>query len=303
MKRAVTISTLAITCATAAFGGLAHAADPTTADCLASSESSLKLRSQHKLRDARTQLLVCAAATCPADIREECTRRVAEVNAAMPTIVFEVKDAAGNDLGAVVVTMDGAPLVERLEGIALSIDPGQHTFSFTAAGQPPVKKDLLIREGDKERRERIALGAPALATANSGGVAASGDLVASGDSSSPGHEVPRTRLGTQRIAAIAAAGVGVVGLGLGIAFGLDAMSKHDDAAHECPLQACTTQRGVSLWSDATSAGNWSTVGFVIGAVGVAGAAALWFTAKPASQETPGTQVGLGLGTVQIRGLW
>ena len=130
----------------------ARAADPTTADCLAATESSLALRNEHKLREARAQLLICSAASCPADMRDECTRRVGEVNAAIPTIVFAVKDAAGNDLVAVRVTMDGQPIAERLEGTALSIDPGAHTFTFETTGQ--AQHPEAVR--DPRRRERSA---------------------------------------------------------------------------------------------------------------------------------------------------
>src|SRR5882724_2327615 len=88
----------------------AQAADPTTADCLTANEKSIQLHSEHLFRAARAELLTCAAGSCPADIRTECTRRVAELNTAMPTLVFEVKDANGADLSDVKVTMDGAVL-------------------------------------------------------------------------------------------------------------------------------------------------------------------------------------------------
>jgi len=52
----------------------ALAADPTTADCLAASDASLKAGNEHKVRAERAQLLVYAATTCPADIRKECSR-------------------------------------------------------------------------------------------------------------------------------------------------------------------------------------------------------------------------------------
>jgi hypothetical protein len=64
---------------TVSIGGVARtarAADPTTADCLAASESALKSGNEHKLRAERSQLLVCAAASCPADLRKECASRV-----------------------------------------------------------------------------------------------------------------------------------------------------------------------------------------------------------------------------------
>jgi hypothetical protein len=103
-----------------------YASDPTTSDCITAAESSIALRGDHKLRAAREQLLVCAARTCPRDIRAECLRRVDEVNASIPTVVFETKDGAGSDVTGVSVTMDGVSLSGRLEGMAISLDPGEH---------------------------------------------------------------------------------------------------------------------------------------------------------------------------------
>jgi hypothetical protein len=283
----------------------ARAADPTTADCLAASESSLALRNQHKLRDARAQLLTCSAASCPADVRDECTRRVTEVNAAIPTIVFEAKDAAGNDLLAVKVTMDGQPIANRLEGTALSIDPGAHMFTFESAGQAAIQKEFVIHEGEKDRRERIVLGAPGVAVVPMPRAAPVPILA-----SSPGMPTASGEasggFGTQRILAIVSGGVGVVGIGIGIGYGINAMSKHTTANNACPGPTCPTSAGVSDWNQAVSAGNVATVGFVVGAVGLVGGAALWFTAPDgsgASGEKAGTRVGLGLGTLQIKGVW
>ena len=140
--------------------GDGFAAGPTTADCLGASESYLKLRSSHRLRDARAQLLTCASPTCPADIRTECERHVAEVNLAIPTLVFVAKDAAGNDLIAVKVTVDGNPLVDRLDGTALPLDPGAHSFHFEAAGTPAVDKTIVVNEGQQDRRERVVFASP-----------------------------------------------------------------------------------------------------------------------------------------------
>ncbi|MFZ5892292.1 MAG: hypothetical protein ACOY0T_14635 [Myxococcota bacterium] len=273
-------------CLSVLLASSARAADPTTADCLAASDASLKAGNEHKLRAERAQLLICAAPSCPADIRKECTRRVEEVNAAIPTIVFEVKDAAGNDLSAVKVSMDGEVLAERLEGSALSIDPGEHTFTFEAAGQPVTIKQLLVREAEKERRELVRLGG---VSTNTGlGTQTSAPPLPAGE--------PSGGLGGQKIGALVAAGVGVVGLGLGSAFGLSAMSKKDRAEELCPNQ-CADDAGVEAWRDARSAGNLSTVFFIIGGVGVAAAATLWFTAPRSSGAT---QVGVSPTGLQLR---
>ena len=286
-----------------------QAADPTTADCLSANDSSISLRNEHKLRAAREQLLVCAAASCPADIRKECMRRVADVNAAIPTIVFEAKDASGRDLSGVKVSMDGQPLSERLEGTALSIDPGEHTFTFETAGQPNVEKRFVIREGEKERRERVTFGeaakpATAGGTAPAAATGATAPHATAAPSVEPAPSSPASGegsgLGSQKIAALVVGGIGVVGVGIGTVFGVQAMSKHSDASSACP-DRCADQSGVDLWKSARSAGNISTAAFVVGGVGLAAGATLWLTAKPSA--SPGPQVGMGPGSIELRGSW
>ena len=136
-------------------GRLARAGEPSIKECLASSEASLKLANDYKLRAERAQLLVCSAASCPAEIRKECLKRVDEVNVAIPSVVFEVKDPDGNDLTAVRITMDDEVLAEHLRGIALSVDPGEHLFRFSTEGQTTLEKRFLIRESQKDRHEVI----------------------------------------------------------------------------------------------------------------------------------------------------
>src|ERR1700733_6322453 len=86
--------------------GTARAARPTTTEGLASSDAPRGAGNAHKLRAERSALLVCAAASCPADIRKECAQRVEEVSRRVPTVIFEARDATGSDLSAVHVTMD-----------------------------------------------------------------------------------------------------------------------------------------------------------------------------------------------------
>ena len=268
--------------------GPAFAADPTTADCLAASDASLKLGNDHKLRAERSQLLVCATSTCPADIRKECLGRVDEVNAQIPTIVFSAKDSSGADLSAVRVTMDGEVLAERFQGTALSIDPGEHTFTFETAGQPPSMKKLVIVQGQKDRREVITFGTDQGGTATP--MAASPSTPPPNDSGG---------MGTQKNLAIVAGGIGVVGLGLGTVFGVMASSQKNDAQSACPSNPCSTQDGANKWSTAGSTGNISTIGFIVGGVAVAGGAVLWFTAPSSSSA----QVGFGPGILQLKGTW
>jgi hypothetical protein len=83
---------------------------------------------------------------------------------------------------------------------------------------------------------------------------------------------------TQRIAAVAVAGVGVVGVAIGSVLGVSAINKNSDANKgHCTGNTCDAV-GVSLRQDAVHAGNLSTVAFVVGGVAIAGGAVLWFTA-------------------------
>ena len=282
-------------------GSPAHAAKPTTAECLAASENAIRLGKKHSLRDQRAQLLLCSAASCPGDIRRECTRRVEEVSSSIPTITFEVKDDQGQDLSSVELSMDGELLAERLDGTALSIDPGEHTFSFQIPGRPPLEKRFVIREGQKDRRESIVFSSPKPTV--SPPPAHVPPLKAANEPSTASAATPESGgSSTQKTLALVAAGVGVGGTVVGTIFGLKAKSKHDRAADlDCSGATCKDSDGVQASADAVKAGNVSTVAFIVGAAGLVGGAVLWFTAKPA--ETSNVRVGLGLGTLQIRTTW
>jgi hypothetical protein len=119
----------------------------TTNSCIAANEGTIRFRTEHKFRQAREQAIVCAADTCPGAIREVCRKRVTDLDAAIPTIVFEVQDARGRDLDQVRVAMDGEPLVDRLDGTAIAVDPGDHVFAFEAADAPRLERNLLLFEG------------------------------------------------------------------------------------------------------------------------------------------------------------
>jgi hypothetical protein len=247
----------------------ARATQPTTAECLAASERSLSLRRALRLLDAREQYLICSASSCPAAIREECSQQVADVKAAIPTVVFEAKDAAGNDLIDVTVRADERVLADHLDGRGLAVDPGQHVFQFETTGRPPMRKRFVIHEGEKDRRERVVF-----SDVTTPGPSAS---ILAESRPSPAEPGAHESIGTRRILALVAAGVGVVSLGIGIGYGIYSISKHDQAQKGCQTTYCTDQSETALWHQAVSAGNVSTVAFIVGGIGVAGGLALWRT--------------------------
>jgi hypothetical protein len=236
--------------------------------CIAASENEVGLRKQQKLKAALEQLALCSAPACPGEVRTECDQRAAEVNAAMPTIVLGATDAAGNDLIAVTVTLDGVALATQLDGRALSLDPGEHTLKFAGNGVT-VDKTFVAKEGEKGRRITVVLDHhPAVVSPPVTPAA-------------PAPVEARSTWTTQKTLALVAGGVGVVGLGLGTGFGVIAIADVNASKSDCPNGACTSSsnhaNAVSEHSTAGTMGDVSTAGFVVGGVGVAAALVLWFT--------------------------
>lgn len=249
----------------------AAAADPTTGECLSAYERSIKLRSQHELTAAREQLLICASPSCPEDVRNECASRIAEVSAQLPTLVFEAKDREGNDRVAVTVTMDGAPLVDRLDGSALPIDPGEHDFVFSAEGAPSVTKHVLVREGDKTRHESVVLGPePAEPVAPQPPEPVAAPVVpppAPVAAPTPVHPPPSAAAPatTSRTVGIVVGAVGVAALGAAIVEQVNARSHYSDS-QQAAVSGDASQRARThgLYADAAHA---QTIAIVIAAAG------------------------------------
>jgi hypothetical protein len=139
----------AIVLASALASGSAAATDVQA--CLAASEKGQQARAAGKLREARERFLVCGGDGCPAIVRRDCTQWQSDIVGLTPSIVFGAKDKQGRDLFDVTVSMDGEPLVKRLDGKSVLVDPGPHSFSFEAAGHKALVERALVKEGEKTR--------------------------------------------------------------------------------------------------------------------------------------------------------
>jgi hypothetical protein len=269
---------------------------PSKAQCIEANTKGQDLRRDGKLSAAREHLRSCADSACPTLIRDDCTRRLDELERAQPTVVFETKDGAGNDVTAVKVSVDGQPVAESLNGSALSVDPGAHTFTFEVAGQTPAFKRLVLHEGEKGRTERVVIGAAApgsaAASAPTQPVAGQPAKPLSAESQS---SVP-TDGSTQRTIGLVVGGVGAAALVAGSVFGVLAISAHSSYEKDCgsnigvPAGQCN-QQGVDGQSDAARKGTFSTAFFIAGGVATAAGAVLFFAAP--RRNATSTQVGIG----------
>lgn len=131
--------------------------------CVAASESAQKLRTEKKLRAARKDLVKCAQDACPGVVKKDCLTWLEEVDDSLPTVILSAKDGSGNDVTDVKVLVDGELLAERLDGSAIAVDPGAHTFRFEPTGTPKlpaVEQKILVRETEKNRVIAVAVGEP-----------------------------------------------------------------------------------------------------------------------------------------------
>lgn len=119
--------------------------------CIDATDAAQQLRLDGKLTAARERLLVCARPECPAIVRQDCSQWLSEVVAALPTVVLAARDAQGHDLFDVNVSVDGAPVVERLDGKPFVIDPGRHVLRFERLTATAIDLEVLVRVGEKNR--------------------------------------------------------------------------------------------------------------------------------------------------------
>jgi hypothetical protein len=125
--------------------------------CVAAADAAQQQRSAGKLRQARASLHICAREVCPAIVKSDCTQWLAEVEASVPTIVLRAQDPRGQDLNDVKVQLDGVVIADRIDGMPIEIDPGQHVFAAEHAGSKKLRQDVVIRTGDRNRTISLVL--------------------------------------------------------------------------------------------------------------------------------------------------
>lgn len=184
--------------------------------CVAAAENAQKLRLEHKLLESRNELLVCAQSVCPAVISTDCVRWLAEVEAAVPSVVLKATGPADQDLINVSVWIDGAKVLDRLDGLARPMNPGAHHFRFEAEGMQPVEEQVLIREGETRRIFAVKF---------KSAVATPTPLIMANQDQRMGRAIP--------VLPAVLAGVGVVALGSFAYFGISGRADASDLASSC----------------------------------------------------------------------
>lgn len=139
-------------------------AEDGTAACLSAHENAQLSMQGGKLLDARASLLVCGKESCPKVVRSDCVTMYEENERNVPSVLVQAVDDEG-DLIEVTVRLDGKPIVTRLSGAPIEVDPGPHQFSFSVRGKSPIVQTVLIRAAEKNRVLRVSWATPKSTTA------------------------------------------------------------------------------------------------------------------------------------------
>jgi hypothetical protein len=228
--------------------------------CAAAYEQTQVLRTAGKLLAAKKQATICASGACSEYATKDCAQWLAEIQESLPTVVFTAQDQGGADTLAVRVTLDGVVLGERLDGKAVALDPGAHIVRFELAGAPPIEQQILVAQGEHDRKIRVSF--------KGGG----GETAPAAEERKPAP-----------IWAWVVGGAGIVLVGVGTGFMVSALSAQhslDQAcggnSRACPAADVATARPFATTRNTNRAvaigtGVAGVVGIIAGAVGIASA--------------------------------
>lgn len=194
-------------------------------------------------------------------------KKVAELDPRVPRIVVRLAAGAPQDT---TVARDDVMLGAGAFGVSLPVDPGGHVLTVAARGHEARKYPVTAAEGEKVVVE-VEPGAALAAPLTPPGAAPPGTDVHLGPSGPPSAHG-----GARRLAAFAALGLGVVGVGVGTYFGVDALSKWSSAKTDCGGGCVDGSAARTERNQAITLATVSTVGFVAGGVALGGAAWLFF---------------------------
>jgi serine/threonine-protein kinase len=202
------------------------------------------------------------------------------------------------------VLRDGQRVPRAAWGVSVPVDPGEHEIKAVA----PAHKAWTTTTKVAGEGMHAEVQVPVLAVEDAPTPIAPAAATAPAEQAEEPSGLFSGRGGTQRITAVVSAGVGVVALGIGGAFGAQMLSKKSDyQSHQGSAGQCLDAQCASSSSAAISDGNVATVGFIAGGVLVAAGAVLWLTSpRSASKPTAAAIVpvaGPRVAGVGIEGSW
>jgi hypothetical protein len=199
------------------------------------------------------------------------------------------------------VALDGESVPDHLWGTRMPADPGDHELTAKAPGRVAwATKATVTSVPTTVRVPALTIGGAAVPALGPDGMLLADAPPKSdgGEPRAPTSGVPWSR-STAHLAALVSGGLGVVALGIGTGFGIEAASKKSDYEQHETRGVCNDATCAAETQQAFAAATGSTVGFVAGGVLVAAGVVLWLTApgKGVAVTPVGGPQGLGASVV------
>jgi hypothetical protein len=202
--------------------------------------------------------------------REAVARRAADaLRPRLPMLTIVVAEDVAR-ISRLEIKRNGSLVGRGAWNVSVPVDPGELTIEAAGSRKKPWQGKVVAKEGKAVRIE-----IPALEDGPESMTSTPEDAGSTGSG--------------QRTGAIIAGSIGVAGVVIGSIYGARTFSKWDDTLSHCQngdVMRCDAEAS-GLHDEAVTSGTVSTIGFVVGGVGLAAAAVLWFTApssKPAAKN-------------------
>ena len=187
---------------------------------------------------------------------------------------------------AFTLLVDGKERAASVVGVALPIDPGEHTIEATAPGFLKASSSVKVQPNsatmvtvELKRDPKAPIATKATATAPS--VEHASAATPRPDQAKP--EPVAQGSSTGKVLGFVSYVVAAGGLGVGIAFGQSAMKDEKSLRASCPSRVCTPSQQDEL-DFAKTKGTIATVGFAVAGAGAALGTVLLLTSGPSSSE-------------------
>jgi hypothetical protein len=191
---------------------------------------------------------------------------------------LEVKIDAAASTRDLEIKVDDLPLEAAALGTRFPVDPGEHEITAAAPGKVPFKSSAIAQEG-----QTLTLMIPCLDDLPTPTPAKV--LPARNPSPEAPREQAKPPVGTwKRPAALAALGLGAIGVATGAGFGIRALTLARDSRDQgCSGTICPTPQALSLYNDGKSAARASDVALALGIVSASAGIALLLLSPPAGK--------------------
>ncbi len=224
-----------------------------------------------------TELVTSAQRAGQADRERFARQRVAALEPHLSRLTIIVPADVATTSG-LVVQRDAIAVGPAAWGIGIPVDPGDHLIEASAPGKQGWSTHVTIgATGDTKQ-----VSVQPLATRDEPSAAA---VAEQPTPAAPLQAEPKPISGarsSQRTWGLVVGAVGVVGLGVGSYFGVQALSDSSHAKQQCPGAACPAA-AVQQNDDAKTAAHIADVGIGVGIAGLVAGSLLYFLA-PSSQS-------------------